>query len=162
MWRCIQVRIVAQFPAGYPHYKITCCLGKDKDCRVSTGNPYIKDAPASGFADIPNSGFLSVAQGTMQNSEHALGSRSCRLRRTNKARNVASRAGPLHFLKLSSLFLYCAVEPGVRLNSIRERLVKARPQRRTAKTRSHAFSARSSFLTIRHAIRTLNHATAGC
>ena len=38
----------------------------------------------------------------------------------------------------------------VRLNSIRERLVKARPQRGTAKTGSHAFSARSSFLTIRH------------
>ena len=38
----------------------------------------------------------------------------------------------------------------MRLNSIRERLVKARPQRGTAKAGSHAFSARSSFLTIRH------------
>ena len=37
----------------------------------------------------------------------------------------------------------------MRLNSIRERLVKARPQRGTAKAGRHAFSARSSFLTIR-------------
>jgi hypothetical protein len=57
--------------------------------------------------------------------------------------------GPLHFLKLSSLFVYCAVEPGVRLNSIRGRLVKARLRRGTAKTGSRAFSAHSSFLTIR-------------
>jgi len=65
-------------------------------------------------------------------------------------RSIAvSHAGPLHFLKLSSLFLYCAVEPGVRMNSSREGLVKARPQRGTAKAGRHAFSARSSFLTIR-------------
>jgi hypothetical protein len=57
--------------------------------------------------------------------------------------------GATAFSELSSLFLYYAVEPGVRLNSIRERLVNARLQRGTAKTGSHAFSARSSFLTIR-------------
>src|SRR5215470_6972350 len=67
----------------------------------------------------------------------------------NSSGDVGQQAGPLHFLKLSSLFLYFAVEPGVRLNSIREILVKARPQRRTAKAGRHVFSARSSFLTIR-------------
>ena len=44
---------------------------------------------------------------------------------------------------------YGAVESGVRLNSIRERLVKARPRRGTAKAGRHAFSARFSLLTIR-------------
>jgi hypothetical protein len=57
--------------------------------------------------------------------------------------------GPRESIMGGILLLFCAVEPEVRLNSMQQRSVKARPQRRTVNAGRHAFSERSSFLTIR-------------
>jgi hypothetical protein len=67
----------------------------------------------------------------------------------NSSGDVGQQAGPLHFLKLSPPFSYIALRAWGEAEFYPGETCESETVAGTAKAGSHAFSARSSFLTIR-------------